>query len=95
MIDCLIENYHVLKGSLVLYRQITWYPWQPGDVAGGRFLLEDFRHFFTQQLFGEKEGKDEGTFGRDHSMGPIFGGIKRCNYMVILRDFPALFGLVK
>jgi len=37
-----------------------------GDVAGGRFLLEDFRHFFTQQLFGEKEGKDKGTFGRDH-----------------------------
>eukprot|EP00434_Breviolum_minutum_P041879 symbB.v1.2.037257.t1/scaffold5447.1/size27065/2 len=32
-----------------------------GDVAGGRFLLEDFQHFFTQQLFGEKEGKDEGT----------------------------------
>ena len=40
--------------------------WQTGDVAGGRFLLEDFRHFFTQQLFGEKEGKDKGTFGTDH-----------------------------
>ena len=24
MIDCLIENYHVLKGSLVLYRQINY-----------------------------------------------------------------------